>query len=421
MRLSGGGQDTVGSAGGAAAQLVDEALNDVLALAVHRFEARGALLRADIGTGAWSKLSDGCRVASEEPPAPLVDRVHRARELEFIADATQDEVLKDSRLVHEHGFLSFVSAPLTVAGRSAGVFCLLDSRFTRGVDDEGRRQLGEFCRMIETRLELAQRLAEPSVQGATQRSAHGEAGRESNGPLDELERLVRQRTADLEAVNKELEAFSYSVSHDLRAPIRSISGFSEALLQHHAKSLNAEAAHYLRRIQANAKQMNLLIEDLLQLSRLSRQDMQRSEVDLTELAHKAVDEVKERYPGQPVRCRVAAGLRATGDERLLSIVLTNLLDNAWKFSRDRSPAEVEVGGEHRGADKVFFVRDNGVGFEMNRADKLFRPFGRLHRPGEFEGTGIGLATVQRIVRRHGGTVWAEAQVDKGATVYVALP
>ena len=235
-----------------------------------------------------------------------------------------------------------------------------------------------------------------------------------------LEKRVEERTAQLEASNKELEAFSYSVSHDLRAPLRSIDGFSQALLEDYGDTIDADGKKYLERIRTNSRQMAGLIDDMLALSRLTRADMKRAPVDLTVLAQNVADELQQRDPNRQATITIAPGLNAEGDERLLRIALENLMGNAWKFTSKISDARIEVGQEMQGDKPVFLVRDNGAGFDMAYSDKLFGAFQRLHGVGEFEGTGIGLATVQRVIRRHGGRIWAEGAVDKGAAFYFTL-
>jgi signal transduction histidine kinase len=237
-----------------------------------------------------------------------------------------------------------------------------------------------------------------------------------------LERRVAERTSQLETLNKELEAFSYSVSHDLRAPLRSIDGFSQALLEDYEGQLDQQGRDYLQRVRAAAQRMAQLIDDILKLSRVTRAELNREEVDLSALAGEIAAELQQAQPEREVKLTIASGLRAEGDPRLLRIALENLLGNAWKFSHDRKPALIEIGMQPQpDSTSAFFVRDNGVGFEMVYADKLFTAFQRLHDTREFPGTGIGLATVQRVIHKHGGKVWAEGEVEKGATFYFSLP
>jgi light-regulated signal transduction histidine kinase (bacteriophytochrome) len=231
---------------------------------------------------------------------------------------------------------------------------------------------------------------------------------------------TKQAYAGLEAANKELEAFAYSVSHDLRAPLRSMDGFSQALLDDYSDKLDEQGRDYLKRVRAGAQRMGTLIEDLLKLSRIARHEMQREQVDLSALAGKIAAELKESEPSRDVVLSIQDGLVADGDERLLRVVLENLLGNAWKFTGKRAKAVIELGATEHEGQTAYFVRDNGAGFDMAYADKLFGAFQRLHSTSEFTGTGIGLATVQRIVHRHGGRVWAEGKVGEGATFFFTL-
>lgn len=236
----------------------------------------------------------------------------------------------------------------------------------------------------------------------------------------ELEQRVAQRTAQLEIANKELQSFAYSVSHDLRAPLRAIDGFSQTLWNKYSGQLGQEGEHYLTRVHENTKRMGQLIDDLLVLSRISRQEMSHQPVDLMMMAKEITAEFAESEPERNVRFQIAEQAVVEGDAGLLKVVLQNLLGNAWKFTSKRDMAEIEVGFKENDNERVFFVRDNGVGFDMQYADKLFGAFQRLHSTHEFPGTGIGLATVQRVIHRHGGRIWAEAAVDQGATFYFTL-
>ncbi len=237
---------------------------------------------------------------------------------------------------------------------------------------------------------------------------------------DHLEELVAERTTQLQATNEELEAFSYSVSHDLRAPLRAIDGFSRALMEDYHEVLDSTARDYLERVCKGAGHMGQLIDDLLQLSRVSRSALEKKQVDLTQLAGETMARLRETAPDRQLSFHCAEDLKAHGDERLLGIVLDNLLSNAWKFTRHTPDAHIEFGVQQEDGQQVFYVRDNGAGFDMAYADKLFGAFQRLHSTSEFEGTGIGLATVQRIIHRHGGRVWAEAGRGEGASFYFTL-
>lgn len=236
----------------------------------------------------------------------------------------------------------------------------------------------------------------------------------------DLNKDLQNKLTELDAVNKELEAFSYSVSHDLRAPLRSIDGFSQALLEDYGSRMDKIGQDYLGRVRAATQRMAQLIDDLLQLSRVTRAEMVRETVDLSALARSIGEDLKAAYPDRDVTLTIADGLVVEGDPRLLRIMLVNLLDNAWKFTSKHPRAVIEVGRTQYNGSPAYFVRDDGAGFDMAYAGKLFGAFQRLHAITDFHGTGIGLATVQRIVRRHGGKVWAEGGIEKGATFYFTL-
>lgn len=239
--------------------------------------------------------------------------------------------------------------------------------------------------------------------------------------LAATQEVLSQRTIQLEAANRELESFSYSVSHDLQAPLRVINGFSQVLWENYQPNLDDRGQHYLQRIQANSKRMSDLIDALLELSRVTRSQMKSVKVNLSAIALDIVEELKLEHPQRQVEIEIASNLETTGDPQLLTIVLSNLLNNAWKYTSARSQAKIEF--DTLASDErqiTYYVKDNGAGFNREYADKLFTPFQRLHSQAEFPGTGIGLATVQRIIYRHGGKVWAEGECDRGATIYFSL-
>jgi len=244
--------------------------------------------------------------------------------------------------------------------------------------------------------------------------------REANAQLSAANKELKEAKSATEAANRELEAFSYSVAHDLRAPLRSIDGFSQALLEDCADLLDDAGKQHLRYVREAAQDMAALIDGLLSLSRVARSELRRESVDLSAMARHALSQLQRAVPGRTVETVVADGLTVNGDSRLLRAVLENLLGNAWKFTRNSPNARIEVGATTSDGARACYIRDNGTGFDMAYAGKLFSPFQRLHSAAEFEGTGIGLATVQRIIHRHGGRVWAEGAPGKGATFYFTL-
>lgn len=255
------------------------------------------------------------------------------------------------------------------------------------------------------------------AEDVTERKATETENRRLN---DELEERVHRRTRELEVANHELESFSYSVSHDLRAPLRAINGFSQALLEDYGHLLDADGLNYLERVRAASQRMAMLIDDLLTLSRVTRQEMRRAPVDLSALAQSIVDELCATAPTRQVEFVITPEMVVEADRSLMQIVLNNLLHNAWKYSAKQPRARIEVGVLRQTDEPVYYVKDDGAGFDMAYADKLFGAFQRLHRDTEFEGTGVGLATVQRIIHRHGGLTWAEGAVGAGATFYFTL-
>jgi light-regulated signal transduction histidine kinase (bacteriophytochrome) len=238
---------------------------------------------------------------------------------------------------------------------------------------------------------------------------------------EELQQRLRERTSDLEAANKELEAFSYSISHDLRAPLRAVGAFSSILLEQYSPQMPAEAQGLLNNVTTNAQRMEQLIQDLLRFSQLSRQPLSKQPVNIQALVHATLEELRQQEGDRYIDVKVGDVPNCVGDLSLLKQVFVNLLSNAFKFTRQKEKAMVEVGCQQRDGETVYFVRDDGAGFDARYAEKLFGVFQRLHSSEQFEGTGVGLSIVQRIVQRHGGRTWAEGKVDEGATFYFTLP
>jgi len=272
----------------------------------------------------------------------------------------------------------------------------------------------EFNRMVAVRRE--KELEINKLNTDLEKRVH-----ERTAELEKANAALMTRSKELEAANKELEAFCYSVSHDLRAPVRTIGGFTKILIEGYSHQLDQSGKGYLERTGRAVERMTELIDDLLELSRISRSKLVCTEVDLTALAASVSSELKASAPERPITFNLQPGLVAHGDEGLLRVLIENLLGNSWKFTRKHGAPRIEFGKEQSRGSAVFYVRDNGAGFDMKYANKLFGAFERLHSPGEYEGHGIGLATVQRIVHRHGGHAWGEGRPGEGAVFYFTLP
>ncbi len=339
---------------------------------------------------ASERLGAGATLPYPAVSSSLVQPTQRCLLLHDLTSLPPDQLREDLQICMAEGIRSLAVVPLRANGRDVGTLNL-SSMQTAAYSEE---RLGPI-------------LALAPLVGAAMENAR-------------LFRSLDQANQSLGLANRELESFSYSVSHDLRAPLRSIAGFSQALLEDYGETLDADGKQYLLHVVGSANDMGRLIDDLLHLSRVARTEITYDEADMAALARSVGEEMREANPDRLVTLAIPEHWIARGNERLLRIVLQNLIGNAWKFTRGVPEARIEVGTMERDGRTVCFVRDNGAGFDMTYAHKLFGAFQRLHSAREFEGTGIGLATVQRIIHRHGGQVWAEGVVGQGATIYFTV-
>jgi signal transduction histidine kinase len=307
-----------------------------------------------------------------------------------------------------------ISAPIKTLSKGAEIIGSgnLDYEVGSNLKDEIGQLSRTFDKMTRDLKKVTASRDELNKEIAERRRAEAEILR--------LNQNLRHHIVQLEESNKELEAFSYSVSHDLRSPLRGIDGFSQALLEDYADKLDEEGKDYLQRVRAGSQRMAQLIDDLLNLSRVTRSEMKHEQVDLSRISKDIAGSLGKADPERHVEFVISEGLTARGDERLMRAAMENLFSNAWKFTSIHPQGRIEFGVSQRDGQPVYFIKDDGAGFDMTYVEKLFGPFQRLHSPRDFPGTGIGLATVQRIIHRHGGRVWIEGEVEKGATVYFTL-
>ncbi len=368
-----------------------------------------SVVEFDFEKGVFRILSTNSHIrtqfqAGQELPLEAIEelvQVLRTAPAHVVTDIQQASVKTNlDEQLRAEGVQSYLSVPMHVQGKLIGALNFLST------------QKGGFTpQHVETAQDVASQLA-IAIQQAR-------LNQQVRDYTYELEKRVAERTAQLEAINQELESFSYSVAHDLRAPLRAIDGFSRILEEEHIAAFNTEALTLFRHVRSATQRMNQLVEDLLNLSRLTRGKLQRTRVNLSEIAHEVVTELRQREPNRTVTFLAQEETFAHADARLIRIALENLLGNAWKFTSNTPHAQIEFGA-NKGDPTVYYVHDNGAGFDMAHSQKLFGAFQRLHTESQFPGTGIGLATVKRIIHRHGGRIWAEAQVEKGATFYFTV-
>lgn len=388
---------------------------------------RGLLLRnrgGDLQVAAAGVLMKGALQvtlhtdggAAHQRPASILNYVARTSRFVVLDHATSDATFAADPFVQRAQLKSVLCMPLLRQGTLVAVLYLENNLTTRAFTPERIAVLDVLASQAAISLENATLYHELHAENRERRRAEAEV-RQLNA---ELEQRVLDRTAELRAANQELEAFSYSVSHDLRAPLRAIDGFSRALQEDYEHTLEPDAKEYLRRLRAGCTSMSELVEDILRLSRVTTGELDRSDVDLSTIATQIADELKTSDRQRQVTFVIAPDLRGNGDKRLLRVALENLLSNAWKYTSQHETAHIEVGSFLSNSRRVFFVRDDGAGFDMRYAARLFAPFQRMHSAAQFPGTGVGLATVQRIIYRHGGHLWAEAAPEKGATFFFVL-
>ena len=382
------------------------------------------LLKSQLGEFRASLVKNGAGNTKVPENATWLSAAFASRKLFDEMEANESALLASRNFATESNTrqteaVLVLATALTLSMLTAGGYLIQREILARAKIEVGLRQAQELLgvKYEEQRGELDHAIQDLHGQILQRKLAEAEVRRLNAG----LEERVQTRTSELREANRELEAFTYSVSHDLRAPLRHMDAFSRMLQQQHGPGLSTEGKRLLERIREASTRMALLVEDLLQLSRLSRKLPNFKNVCLDEIVQEVRREVDEGDKEREIRWHIATMPSVQGDGVLLRQVFVNLLANAAKFTRLQTAATIEVGSRHEEKELVIFVRDNGAGFDPRYADKLFGVFQRLHRQEEFEGTGIGLATVQRIVRKHGGRVWAESEPGRGATFYFSLP
>ncbi|HET6421832.1 MAG TPA: ATP-binding protein [Geobacteraceae bacterium] len=352
--------------------------------------------------GRWQTPPDF--VAVDKPEGHVCWDVIRDRrnELSLIRDLPHSRYAETDPNVRKYNLATYFGKAVTFGGVNIGSLCVVFQQ-----DYQPSKKDGELLEIIA------------SAIGVEEKRKHAEE--ELLRLNSELEKRVTERTAQLEAANKELEAFSYSVSHDLHTSLMIVDGFTRELVKNYIDQLDETGRHYLQRLQAASQRMKQLTDAFLRLSHVSRGELRRGTVNLSDVATIIAADLRQTEPERRVTFRIPPALKAAADKRLIKVVMENLLGNAWKYTQKNKDAVIEFGSASVDGEKAFFVRDNGVGFPMDQADRLFGAFQRLHTQEEFSGHGIGLATVQRIIERHGGRVWAQGEVGKGATFYFTLP